>query len=160
MTEWSDERRESVAAQFRRVGGDWHESNGLCDPRGPLWLECLACHRLRTIEEVADAVLGGDRAAMWRCRRCGFEADGRDVWEYQTAFLLNLTESPHCPPIVREVLTRCAFLTTMAITRTGSIGRGERRGTDQPAKLLHPPAEWGETWGRNFYEGGIYLRRA
>jgi hypothetical protein len=34
------------------------------------------------------------------------------------------------------------------------------RGTDQPAKLLHPPAEWGETWGWNLCERGIYFRRA
>ena len=108
MPEWGDGRRGSVAAQFRRVGGgDWFESNGLTDPRGPLWMECLACHRLRTIEEVADAAPGGDRAATWRRRRCGFEADGRDVWEYQTTLLLNITEQPTCPPIVREVLARC-----------------------------------------------------
>jgi len=39
-------------------------------------------------------------------------------------------------------------------------GRGVavfERGADQPAKLLQPPAEWGETWGWNFCEGGICL---
>ena len=61
-------------------------------------------------EEVAGAAPGRDGAATWRCRRCGFEADGRDVWEYQTAFLLDLTESPQCPPIVREALTRCGHI--------------------------------------------------
>jgi hypothetical protein len=110
MPEWSEEQRERVAAQFRKVGGDWRDSNRLSDPRGPLWLECGACHRLRTIEEITDAAPGRDKAAMWRCKKCGFEASGRDVWEYQTGLLLNLTESPHCPPIVREVLERCGEL--------------------------------------------------
>jgi len=108
MPEWSDEQRERVAAQFRKVGGGWHGAMDLMDACGPLWFECLRCHRLRTI-----AVAGADEASgcrRWRCARCGFEADGRDVWEYQTAVLLNITESPHCPPIVRDALARCGHL--------------------------------------------------
>jgi hypothetical protein len=119
MPEWSDERRESVAAQFRQVGGDWHESNGLRDPRGPLWRECLGCHRLRTIEEVADAAPGGDRAATWRCRRCGWAGTPGELYEYQTGLLLNLVETPDCPPIVREVLAECGHL-------LHRISRGDR----------------------------------
>jgi len=72
MPEWSDEQRESVAAQFRRVGGDWHESSGLSDPRGVLWFECLACHRMRTIELVTNAAPDGDGGVRWRCRKCGW----------------------------------------------------------------------------------------
>ena len=67
MTEWSEERRVEVAAEFRKVGGDWHESGGLTDPVGPLWRECLSCHRMRTIEKMADP----DDAALWRCGKCG-----------------------------------------------------------------------------------------
>ena len=47
---------------------------------------------------------------MWRCGKCGFEASGREVWEYQTGLLLSISEVPDCPPIVREVLTRCGHL--------------------------------------------------
>jgi hypothetical protein len=32
------------------------------------------------------------------------------VWECQTTLLLNITESPHCPPIVREVLEKCGHI--------------------------------------------------
>ncbi|MFH0982625.1 MAG: hypothetical protein V2A79_13965 [Planctomycetota bacterium] len=96
------------------------EANGLSDPRGPLWLECGACHRLRTIEEVADAAPGRDKAALWRCKKCGFEADGRDMWEYHTTLLLNITEEPTCPPVVREVLAECGQLLYR-------ISRGDRK---------------------------------
>ena len=115
MPEWSEEQRERVAAQFRKVGGDWHGVMDLVDARGPLWFECLRCHRLRTIEEVAAAAPG----RVWRCGKCGFEADGRDVWEYQTALLLNITEQPTCPPIMRDALARCGHLLYR-------ISRGER----------------------------------
>jgi hypothetical protein len=108
MTEWSDAQRKTVAAQFRKVGGGWHRAMDLMDARGPLWFECVCCHRLRTI-----AAAGADEASgcwRWRCAECGFEADGRDAWEYQTVLLLNITEEPTCPPIVREVLARCGHL--------------------------------------------------
>ena len=110
MPEWSDEQRESVAAQFRRVGGDWHDSSGLTDPRGVLWFECLACHRMRTIELVTDAAPDGDGGVRWRCRKCGWSGTPGELYEYQSGLLLNLTETPDCPPIVREVLTRCGHL--------------------------------------------------
>jgi hypothetical protein len=58
MPEWSDEQRERVAAQFRKVGGGWHGAMDLMDACGPLWFECLRCHRLRTI-----AVAGADEAS-------------------------------------------------------------------------------------------------
>jgi len=105
MPEWNEEQRERVAAQFRKVGGGWHRAMDLMDACGPLWFECVHCHRLRTI-----AAAGADEASgcrRWRCAKCRFEADGRDIWEYQTAVLLNITEQPTCPPIVREALMRC-----------------------------------------------------
>ena len=108
MPEWSDEQRERVAAQFRKVGGDWHGVMDLMEARGPLWFECLRCHRLRTVGAADDGDAGGGQ--RWRCAECGFEADGRDVWKYQTNLLLNLVETPNCPPIVREVLAKCGQL--------------------------------------------------
>jgi hypothetical protein len=110
MPEWSEEQRDRVAAQFRKVGGDWHGAMDLIDARGPLWFECLRCHRLRTIEEVADAAPGGDSGALWRCRKCGWSGTPGELYEYQTGLLLNLVETPDCPPIVREVLARCGHL--------------------------------------------------
>jgi hypothetical protein len=52
MTEWSEERRAEVAAEFRKVGGgDWFESNGLTDSLGPLWRgsasAATGCEQLR-----------------------------------------------------------------------------------------------------------------
>ena len=112
MGEWSEARRETVAGQFRQVAASWHDFEGLTDPRGPLWRECVECHRLRTIEPVDAGEDGGDR--RWRCGKCGHEAAGREVWEYQTDLLLNITEVPDCPPLVREVLTRCGHLLYLA----------------------------------------------
>ena len=77
MAEWSSERREFVAAEFRKFGGGWFESNGLTDPLGPLWRECLSCHRLRTIEPVTDAERDADGGAMWRCGKCGWSVSAR-----------------------------------------------------------------------------------
>jgi hypothetical protein len=106
--QWSEAQRETVARQFRQVAGGWHVSEGLVDPQGPLWQECLACHRLRTIAAVDAGEDGGDQ--QWRCGKCGFESSGREVWEYQTGLLLSISEVPDCPPIVREVLAECGQL--------------------------------------------------
>jgi hypothetical protein len=117
MTEWSEAQRERVAGQFRQVAGDWHESEGLEDPQGPLWQECLACHRLRTIAAVDAGEDGGDR--QWRCGKCGFESSGREVREYQTGLLLSISEVPDCPPIVRQAPAKCGHI-------LHRISRGDR----------------------------------
>ena len=71
MTEWSEKRRAEVAAEFRKVGGgDWFESYGLTDSLGPLWRECLDCHRMRTIERVTEP--DADGVVAWKCGRCGW----------------------------------------------------------------------------------------
>jgi len=117
MPEWSDEQRERVTAQFRKVGGDWHGVMDLVDAHGPLWFECLRCHRLRTIAAAGDGGASGGR--RWRCAECGFESSGREVWEYQTGLLLSISEVPDCPPIVREALAKCGHV-------LHRISRGDR----------------------------------
>jgi hypothetical protein len=128
MPEWSEEQRERVAAQFRKVGGGWHRAMDLMDACGPLWFECLRCHRLRTIAAVDAGEDGGDR--RWRCGKCGFESSGREVREYQTGLLLSISEVPDCPPIVREALAKCGHILHRisrgdrdAIAETGNAAR-------------------------------------
>ncbi len=43
----------------------------------------------------------------WRCKECGWSGTPHDLYLYQTDLLLNLVETPDCPPIVREVLAEC-----------------------------------------------------
>jgi len=71
MQEWTETQRESAAQGFRDAGGMWHNTKGLTDQCGPLWFECLRCHRLRTIEKVADGESRGNGGMRWRCKECG-----------------------------------------------------------------------------------------
>ena len=101
MTEHTVESREQAAANFRAVGGRWHEVNGLTDPRGPLWLECSkGCHRLRTIAPAGDS-------RDWRCDTCGWSGPPVDLWLSQTGLLVDLCDLPECPDAVRKVLSDC-----------------------------------------------------
>jgi len=148
MSDWSDEQRESVAVQFRRIGGDWHEDRGLHDPVGPLWEECLVCHRMRTIEEVADAAPDGDGGVRWRCRKCGWSGTPGQLYEYQSGLLLNLTETPDCPPIVRDTLAKCGHL-LYRISRGHAVASAEAGNAARHAvRVLDHYAPWDEWFYR------------
>lgn len=104
MTEHTVERREQAAADFRAVGGRWHEVNGLTDSRGPLWLECSeGCHRLRTITPADDS-------RQWRCDTCGWSGPPHGIWLAQTDLLVDLCDVPDCPGAVRRALSDCGSL--------------------------------------------------
>ena len=150
MAKWSEERRESVAAEFRKVGGDWHDTNGLTDPRGPLWRGCLGCHRMRTIEKITEP--DADDGALWRCGKCGWSGTPNEIYEYQTSLLLDLVETPDCPPIVREVLAACGHL-LYRMSRGHSVAAADAGSAARHAvRVLDHYGYWAdEDW---FYRAG------
>jgi hypothetical protein len=151
MPERGYEQRGSVAAQFRRVGGgDWFESNGLTDPRGPLWRECLGCHRLRTIERMTNTAPDGGGGASWRCKHCGWSGRAEAIYQYQTSLLLDLVETPDCPPIVRDTLARCGQL-LYRISRGHAVASAEAGNAARHAvRVLDHYGPW-DAW---FYRVG------
>ncbi len=105
-----DGRAAVGGGQRVQAGGAWHMSRGLIDPHGPLWYECLQCRRLRTIEAVDAAPPNADDGARWRCTACGWSRSARRIYDDQTDLLINLVESPDCPPVVLRLLERCGWL--------------------------------------------------
>jgi len=147
MIEWSDEQRESVAVQFRRIGGgDWFESDGLTDSLGPLWRECLDCHRMRTIERVTEP--DADGMVAWKCGQCGWIGKPRELYQYQTNLLLNLVETPDCPPIVRDTLAKCGQL-LYRISRGHAVANAEAGNAARHAvRVLDHYGPWDEWFYR------------
>ncbi len=145
MEDWTDEQRDSAAKGFRDAGGSWHMDKCLTDPCGPLWFECLRCHRLRTIEKVADGKPGVDGGVRWRCKECGWSGTADKLYEYQTDLLLNLVETPDCPPAIRRQLDHCGWLLHLisqgdegALAESGNAAR-------HAVRVLHMFGDW-EPW--------------
>ena len=112
--EWTEEQREEVAKQFHNAARGWRKWSDLgCGDRSVVWPECLACHRIDTVTRVEDGS-GPGSAPMWHCSRCGAVTPERDIWEYQTSLLLDVTERPDCSPLLLSLLERCAHMLFLA----------------------------------------------
>jgi hypothetical protein len=145
MREWTDEQRSAAAEGYRKAGGSWHENNGMTDPRGPLWRECLLCHRLRTIEQVAVGESDGGGGVRWQCGECEWTGKPDKLYEYQTDLLLNLVEWPDCPPAIRRLLDHCGWL-LHHISRGDSAALAESaNAARQAVRVLHLFGDW-EPW--------------
>ena len=85
-------------------------------PHGLLWDECARCHRNRTLEEMpAD---GADER-KWRCRACGEVMPHTEVYGYQDDVMMNISNMPDCPPIVKSAMSWSGELLL-------GVSRGER----------------------------------
>ena len=50
MVQWTEGQREHGASEFNNVARGWWSKDGMGGEDGtPLWPECMACHRLRTL---------------------------------------------------------------------------------------------------------------
>ena len=134
--EWTEEQREDVAWQFSNVARGWRKWDDLgCGDQSVLWPECLVCHRIDTVVRVEDDGEPGS-VPMWRCSRCGAVAPERDLWEYQTSLLLDVTERPDCSPLVLSLLEQCAhmlFMTSQGEAPTADAAGNSAR---QAARVL------------------------
>ncbi len=136
--EWTEKQREDVARQFSNVARGWRKWDDLgCGDRSVLWPECLACHRIDTVIRVEDGGLPGP-TPMWCCSRCGAVTPERNIWEYETSLLLDVTQRPDCSPLLLSLLERCArmlFLASRGEAPTaddaGSAARQAARVLDQ-----------------------------
>lgn len=89
--EWTEEQREEVSRHFQNVAHGWRKWENLgCGYRSALWPECLSCHRIDTVTRVKGEGRSGS-ASLWRCSCYDAVTPERDIWEYDTSLLLDVT---------------------------------------------------------------------
>ena len=143
--EWTEGQRKEVARQFHNVARGWTKWTALgCDDRSVLWPECMSCHRIDTVVRVEDESEPGS-APMWRCSRCEAVTPERDIWEYQTSLLLDVTERPDCSPLLLSLLERCAHMLFMTSQGKAPAANDAGNAARQAARVLDQfgvEAEW------------------
>lgn len=143
--EWTEGQRKEVARQFHNVARGWTKWTALgCGDRSVLWPECTSCHRIDTVVRVEDES-GPGSAPMWRCSRCGAVTPERDIWEYETSLLLDVTERSECSPLLLSLLGRCAHILFMTSQGEAPTANDAGNAARQAARVLDQfgvEAEW------------------
>jgi len=93
-------------------------------------------------QPVNRATYGGVR---WRCKECGWSGTADKLYEYQTDLLLNLVETPDCPPAIRRQLDHCGWLLHL-ISQGDKAALAESENAARHAvRVLHMFGDW-EPW--------------